>query len=119
MKLARALLVLPAFAWLALAALVVPLGLPAPAAAQSTCAYIAFGSVMTPGQWNACFASKQDYATGLIRGPNSVTAGNVVCWSTYVLLTDCGSAKTTVQTGTSTVSGLATCNSAAKALRSF
>lgn len=35
-----------------------------PAAAQSGCPYIAQGAVLTPGQWNNCFASKQDFPGG-------------------------------------------------------
>jgi hypothetical protein len=29
--------------------------------AQSACQYIAYGSVLTAGQWNGCFTAKQDY----------------------------------------------------------
>lgn len=32
----------------------------APAAAQSTCPYIATGAVLTAAQWNSCFAAKQN-----------------------------------------------------------
>ncbi len=50
------------FAALILAALT------APAAAQSNCPYIAYGVTLTAGQWNACFASKQDVATASVPG---------------------------------------------------
>jgi hypothetical protein len=48
----RALLRLIVFA----AALLAPSG----ALAQSACPYIAFGAVLTAGQWNTCFAAKAD-----------------------------------------------------------
>ena len=50
----RTIAALLAGLWLALA------GAIAPAAAQSPCPAIAYGAVLTPAQWNFCFASKQD-----------------------------------------------------------
>jgi hypothetical protein len=43
-----------------LLALGVLLALASPAAAQTTCKYIAYGAVLTPGQWNYCFSVKND-----------------------------------------------------------
>lgn len=60
------------------------------AAAQSACPYIITGAVLTAGQWNTCWTNKQDYSGAAIRGPSSATAGDVACWSSFLLLNDCG-----------------------------
>jgi VCBS repeat-containing protein len=51
-----------------LLAAIILAALTAPAAAQSNCPYIAYGVTLTAGQWNACFAAKQDAATASIPG---------------------------------------------------
>lgn len=63
---------------------------PTPAAAQSGCQYMTYGTTLTPAMWQSCWASKQNYATGQVIGPSSATTGNVACWGTFPALTDCG-----------------------------
>lgn len=69
---------------------------PTPAAAQSGCQYMTYGTTLTPAMWQSCWAAKQNYATGQVIGPSSATTGNVACWGTFPALTDCGAMPTVV-----------------------
>ena len=59
---------------LALALLILLLGA-APAAAQSACQFIAYGVVLTAGEWQSCFQAKQDAAAAAALNQNNIFTG--------------------------------------------
>jgi len=75
-----------------------------PALAQSSPGLVN-GQTPTAAQWNAYFAAKQDFATGVITGPSSATPGHLLIWGTYPATLDGGAPPSVISGSCTTVSG--------------